>query len=168
MISSDWDCLSAPKSRPPHWQQQSNDTKNICDAVVEPSSISERQIANNGVMKEWKHDGLCFRRVSEARDYKPLWKKYCTDKMRFSKLQFFELMVPKQYFITVMLDKMNKNLPVGVKQITYGEFLKFLGLWLLMAIIEGPQYQDYWSAWNKNLDDTISASWISCLNEYSK
>ena len=70
-------------------------------------------------------------------------KKYCTDKMRFSKLQFFELMVPKQYFITVMLVKMNKNLPVREKRITYGEFLKFLGLRLLMATIEGLQYQDY-------------------------
>ena len=80
-------------------------------------------------MKEWKHDRLCLRQVSEARDYKPSLQKYCTDEMRFRKLQFFELMFPKQYFITVMLVEMIKNLPLGEKRITYGEFLKFLAVY---------------------------------------
>ena len=40
---------------------------------------------------------------------------------------------------------MNKNLPDGEKNVTYGEFLKFLELRFLMATVQGPQYRDYWS-----------------------
>ena len=35
-------------------------SENIPDAVVQPSSKNESEINNDGVMKEWKHDGLCF------------------------------------------------------------------------------------------------------------
>ena len=70
---------------------------------------------------------------------------YCTDEMKSTKLQFFELMILKHYFITVILPTMNKNLPVGENKITFGEFLKFIGLWLLMATVQGSQYREYWS-----------------------
>lgn len=192
--------------------------ENVPDVITEASSDGERRsIDRNDVMQEWKHDGLCLRKITEARDYKASLKKYCTDEMKFTKLQFFELMIPKHYFITVILPTMNKNLPAGEKNITYGEFLKFLGLRFLMATVQGPQYRDYWSeqpismfrgapfrffdfmsrnrfdiilqslaytnenpptiqdrfweirklisAWNKNMSDTFSASWISCLDE---
>ena len=92
--------------------------ENIPDTVPESSSVNERNINSNDVMKEWGHDGLCYRKVSEARDSKASLKKYCTDELRFSKLQYFELMIPKQYFITVILSTMNKNLPDGEKKIT--------------------------------------------------
>jgi hypothetical protein len=112
---------------------------------------------------------------------------------------------------------MNKKLPPGVDQISYGKFLKFLGLRFLMATVQGPQYREYWSeqpiamfkgapfrffdfmsrsrfdvinqclqdtdqdpskerdrfweirsligAWNTNIQENFSASWISCLDE---
>ena len=72
-------------------------------------------------------------------------KKYCADEMKFTKLQFFELKIPKCYFITIILPTIQKNLPAGEKKITYGEFLKFFGIWLLMATVQGPQNRDYWS-----------------------
>ena len=88
-------------------------------------------------MLDWEHDHLCYRKVSEARNYKALLKKYCTDELRFTKLHYFELMVPKYYFITIILPTMKKNIPDGEKKITYVEFLKFLGLRFLMATVQG-------------------------------
>ena len=90
-------------------------TENIPDAIA----VSPRDnIDSNNVMKEWEHDGLCYRKVTEARDYKASLKKHCTNELRFTKLQYFELMIPKHYFITVILSTMNKNLPDGEKKIT--------------------------------------------------
>ena len=59
---------------------------NIPDAVAVSFSVNEN---SNDVMKEWEHDGLCYRKVTEARDYKASLKKYCTDELRFTKLQYF-------------------------------------------------------------------------------
>ena len=119
--------------------------ENVPDTITESSSTNERQTNTNDVMQEWEHGGLCYRNVSEARDYKASNKKCCVDELKFIKLQYFELMVPMHYFVTVILPTMNKNLPDGEKKITYGEFLKFLDLQFLMATVQGPQYRDYWS-----------------------
>ena len=35
---------------------------------------------------------------------------------------------------------------VGLKPITFGEFLHFVGLWFLMATIIGPQQSDFWAS----------------------
>ena len=77
--------------------------ENVPDTTTESSGANERQINSNDVMQEWKHECLCFRKVSEARDYKASLKKYCTDEMEFTKLQYFELMIPKHYFIPIIL-----------------------------------------------------------------
>ena len=98
-------------------------------------------------MKEWKHDRLCLRQVSEARDYKSSLKKYCTYKMRFSKLQFFELMVPKQFFITVMLVAMDKNLPMSERKESLFEVgVISPGTCFLVDILKGPVVMKYYSA----------------------
>ena len=54
-------------------------------------------------------------------------------------------MIPKHYFIAVILSTMNMDLPAGEKKFTYGEFLKFLGLRFLMGTVQDPRYRDYWS-----------------------
>ncbi len=78
-------------------------TENMPNAV-EPSSInigySTRN--NDGVMEECKHNGLYYRKVTEDHDYNASLQKYCTDEMKFTELQFFELMIPKHYFIIVI------------------------------------------------------------------
>ena len=70
------------------------------------------------MIQDCKHDSLCLRKVSEAQDYKVSLKKYCTDEMKVTKLQYFELMIPKHNFITIILSKINKNLPAGEHKIT--------------------------------------------------
>ena len=40
--------------------------ENIHDAITESSSVNERHIDSNDVMQEWKHDGLCLRKITES------------------------------------------------------------------------------------------------------
>ena len=46
--------------------------------------------------------------------------------------------LPVRSFI-VILPQTNNNLPGGEKNVTYGEFLQWIGLWLLMSTLIGPQ-----------------------------
>ena len=46
---------------------------------------------------------------------------------------------------TVILPHTNHNLPGGEKNVTYGEFLWWIGLWLLMLTLIGPQQHHFWT-----------------------
>ena len=45
----------------------------------------------------------------------------------------------------VILPQTNNNLPVGEKHVQYGEFLCWLGLWMLMGTLIGPQRHEFWA-----------------------
>ena len=46
---------------------------------------------------------------------------------------------------TTMLPVMNASLPEGHKKIEWGEFLRWLGLWLLFATTESGSCKEFWS-----------------------
>ena len=79
----------------------------ILDAVTESSGVNEWCIKSNDTMQEWKRDGLHFRKIREAQDYKASLKKSCADEMRFTKLQYLDLVIPEHYFIPILLSTMN-------------------------------------------------------------
>ena len=60
------------------------------------------------------------------------------------------------YFITsfikdVIIPQTNKTLvEQSNNQLTYGEFLHWLGLWFLMAIMIGPQCNKFWAMYPIN------------------
>ena len=70
--------------------------------AVESSGVNESCGDSNEVMKEWNHDWLYFRQILDSWNDKASLRKYCANKLRFIKLQFFKLMIPKQYFIAVI------------------------------------------------------------------
>ena len=45
----------------------------------------------------------------------------------------------------IILPQTNNNLPAGEKHIQYGEFLHWLGLWMLMGTPIGPQWHEFWA-----------------------
>ena len=45
----------------------------------------------------------------------------------------------------MILPQTNNNLPVGEKHVQYGEFLCWLGLWMLMGTLIGPQRPAVWA-----------------------
>jgi hypothetical protein len=130
-------------------------------------------------------------------------------------LTIFLLFFPRKFMEEVVIIETNKRI-TGM-QVTYGEFLQFLGLWLYMSTLSGFRRSDYWSskpvsmregapyrfnefmalkrfeailialaytnetpplyldrfwevrqiitAWNKNMSEIFTPSWVSCLDE---
>ena len=44
---------------------------------------------------------------------------------------------PKVFIREVVIPQMNKNMSEGEQVLTYGEFLVWIGLWFMMATIQG-------------------------------
>eukprot|EP00980_Cylindrotheca_fusiformis_P024084 scaffold11524_cov91-Cylindrotheca_fusiformis.AAC.3 len=166
------------------------------------------------VMGLWGHNGLCARRMMNARDTLPTI--LFTPGIQPTTLQLFELFFMKDFLQNTILANINERLE-GENSLTYGEFLRWLGIWFLMATIQGPQRRDFWStakvdifegapfrvnewmsrnrfeailgalkytrsappayqdkfhevrdmidAWNANMNEKFTPSWISCLDE---
>ena len=67
-----------------------------------------------------------------------------------SNLDLFEGFFFSAYIKTTILPKTNNNLHRGHDQLQYGEFLQWLGLWLLMSTMVGPQQHEFWAAYPIN------------------
>ena len=63
-------------------------------------------------------------------------------------VQLFEHLFPKTYLQEVVLVETNKNLGKEEKPITYGELLRFLGLWFEMATTHFENRWDFWCTKN--------------------
>ena len=124
----------------------------------------------------------------------------------------------KNFVVKIIIPQTNLNLQCDKHHpTTYGEFLHWIGLWFLMATINGPDHRDFWSlgevdcfvgapmrlhnfmsrkrfevilkalaitarqppafrdrfwvvrevleAWNSNMTEQFTPSWVSCLDE---
>jgi len=124
----------------------------MIDDDNEPLPENDRRIMGDipvdSVMKdEWGHDGICNRKASGHANMKA--------KMRGAKfsgrdataepptlLDFFEAMIPKEYFVDVILPLTSDKLGYAL---SYGEFLQWLGIWFLIATTSGSERRDFWS-----------------------
>ena len=61
-------------------------------------------------------------------------------------LDYFLILFPMDYFKGTMILGMNRCLPEGVPHVTEHDFIKWLGMWLVMGCYEGNwDRQDRWS-----------------------
>jgi hypothetical protein len=90
--------------------------------------------------QEWGHDGICQRRKTNVNNHKPK----ITFPASFTPTMFdlFESLFPKAYVTEVMLPLMNEKVQLG--ELLYGEFIRWIGLWFLIATIQGPVRLDFW------------------------
>jgi hypothetical protein len=58
-------------------------------------------------------------------------------------LTMFLLFFPRRFMEDVIIVQTNNNLKGGAP-VTFGEFLRFLGLWLYMSTLKGFR-RDFWS-----------------------
>jgi Transposase IS4 len=86
--------------------------------------------------------GTCYRRERNALNMNPAVNPP-TPEWKPDYVELFLLLFPKQYLIKVILTAINSNPEIG-QHVTIGEFLRWLGLWLLMSTIQGPQREDFW------------------------
>jgi len=100
-----------------------------------PSQVSDVAYQN------WGHSGICNRRQAGATNIKAKINIFSRDVIP-SYLQLFEVLFPVRFVKEVMIPEMNKKLQPELK---YGEFLKWLGLWFLMATTNVENRRDFWS-----------------------
>ena len=89
-----------------------------------PSAVDESG-SNNTFDCGWGHDGVCRRRQAGAHDVEAKLFNFGSHSGIPTLLQTFELMFPQEFMKKVILKRRNKHLQ---KQVTYGEFISWLGL----------------------------------------
>ena len=110
-------------------------TTTTCPA---PENIPDVNSMPNDIMMGWKHSNVCLRRSNVQGNAKPSLLFVTTEQGEPSILQLFEGLFFKSYLQDVIIPKTNDAMSLREK-LTYGEFLRWLGLWFLMATIIGPQ-----------------------------
>ena len=108
-----------------------------------PTPAEEGQDAPQFV-STWEHSGSCYHCI--ARGYK---HKAClsfnTD-VKPTIQQLFEMFFFKPYVVGSIIPQTNICLQEEKHcHVSYREFLCWLGLWFLMATINGPECMDFWS-----------------------
>ena len=96
------------------------------------------------LFSNWEHSGSWFCCIEGGRKNKACLS-FNTD-VKPTIQQLFEMFFFKPYDVGVIISQNNISLQQGKHHpISYGEFLHRLGLWFLMATINGPDQTDFWS-----------------------
>ena len=118
-----------------------NDNQPLSENI--PTPAEEGQDAPQ-FFSTWEHSGSCYHCIAGGRKHKECLS-FNTDQKRTIQ-QLFEMFFFKPYVVGIIIPQTNiclkeeKHHPVN-----YGEFLHWLGLWFLMATINGPECTDFWS-----------------------
>ena len=193
------------------WVDDDNDPlpENVPELVMD----GDEQETPKVLEEEFGHEGICYRRMAGGMNAKA--RINGSSNIMWTRLQLFEMFLPKTFIQTVILPQTNKNLKG--KPLLYGEFLQWIGLMLMTATLQGFQRRDFWSmqqidtfetapirfgsimkrnrfeeilraltytdekapsyidgfwevrqllkAWNDNMAENFTSSWISCLDE---
>ena len=117
-----------------------------------PQQDTNNNNNNNDIMLGWRHSGICEHHSAIRTNATPMLKSLNTsDKMNDpTNLQLFEALFFKSFIQSAIIPKTNEILGGeggggGGGKVTYGEFLRWLGLWFLMGTIVSPQRHDFWS-----------------------
>jgi len=105
------------------------------DAAETPSIMSDT----------WGHSGICPRKappISGQKERAKMLKSKFDSPFDRTLLEFFEAFFPVEFVEDVILPATNDNLKM---QLTYGEFLRWIGLWFLIATTSGHNRHDFWS-----------------------
>ena len=96
------------------------------------------------VFTDWCEPSVCYRKAADMSNTKPRLLNVMRD-INPTKVQLFELLFPKKFLTDILLPNINKKVTPSVN---YGELLRWLGMWFLMATIQGPRRRDFWSTSN--------------------
>ena len=114
-----------------------------------PTEDKENEGNNMQFFSEWEHSGSCYHCLEGG----------CKNKARINFntdvqptiQQLFEIFFFKPLVIGTIFPQMNKQLQEEKHcPVSYGKFLHWIGLWFLMATINGPECQEFWSLGETN------------------
>ena len=101
--------------------------------------------ATDDIMGLWTHSGICEQKATIQHNAKPELTFWMSSLSNPLNLNLFEGLFFSSFIRTTILPQTNQNLPHGEKPILYGEFLHWIGLWMLMGTIVGPQRREFWA-----------------------
>ena len=104
-----------------------------------PENVPVAAKAVNDIFSGWEHSGVCHHRCMIQQNPKAVLKFWTTRDGELSNIQLFLGLFFTPFIKSVILPQTNNNLPGGQKNVTYGEFIQSIGLWLLMSTLIGPQ-----------------------------
>lgn len=111
-------------------------------------TLQEREVPNELYGDQsWGWDGFCERRTNLFCNNNPSMKAVPEHLLHnMSYMMMFLVFFPKQ-LVSLVIEETNKNLAKQNKsEITYGEFLLFIGLQLFMSTLTGFSRNDFWSS----------------------
>ena len=106
-----------------------------------PENVPVAAEHSNDIFSGWEHSGICHHHCMIQQNPKCVLKFWTTRDGEPSNHQLFEGL----FFAPFIKSNptTNNNLLAGEKNVTYGEFLRWIGLWLLMSTLIGPQRHDF-------------------------
>ena len=94
---------------------------------------------------QWGWNGIDARAAQNHYQMGAHMKGFATREIcEFSILEWFLRFLPRQYVQDVLIPETNKSLEDTDMPLTFGEFLRWLGLWLLMSTISGIPREVFW------------------------
>ena len=115
-----------------------DDNKPAPENIPVPKSATTSPILHSS----WGYSGFCFRK-QEGLPNNPAKLSSPVDTIRNDiNLQLFECLFPWQYVEDVIIVKMNKKLK---HPCSYGEFLRWIGIRVLISTVDGCDQHAFWS-----------------------
>ena len=120
------------------------DDDNECapENVPQPTDRTERVLET-----EWGYDGLSYHKLNNISDHHAHLNFLVDPTTSQYFIQLFEGLFPKQ-LLQVIINKVNKNLEGD--SLTYGELLRWIGIWILMSTVDSAKRRAFWAT--KNVD----------------
>ena len=109
--------------------------ENIPPAVIKPG---ESVVHYNN---SWGHNGSCYRLLGHGGFENPRMLKQPGED--WSRGDYFRAFFPMDYMKAILLD-INRKLPPSQHHIEYWEFLWWIGIWFLLATVDGHARKDFW------------------------
>ena len=110
-----------------------------------PENIPTMMNTPSIISTEWGHEGVCFRKESNHPN-SPAVLIHPVDTTRDDvNLQLFERLFPKNFWL---IPTMNWKLS---NPVSYGELLSWIGLWVLLSMVDGSDCQSFWLSKEVNI-----------------
>ena len=115
------------------------------DNAPAPENIPTPNDNTDGSFGKWEHSGSCYRALAGGRHLKA--RISYPPHIKPSLFNMFELFVFTSFVEDVIIPQTNTRLTVnGInRELSYGGFLRWIGVWLLMSMLHGPDHATSWS-----------------------
>ena len=108
------------------------------DNELAPENVPRTMDSSSWMLSsEWSHTGFCYRKSQNLGDSQARLNFPVDPTINGYYVQLFAL--------TVVIDKVNKSMH-GEDDLTYGEFLWWIGMWVLMLTVDGANGCSFWSS----------------------